>query len=178
MGNRAVITASKSANVAESNDLGIYLHWNGGWDSVKGFLTYCKIKGYTSPERDENGYIQLARVIQNFMKSSTVEVAPCRALDCDNWDNGVYVIENWKIVGRQYFKGKEQHEYDLEEFVKYVDECQPEAERLGEDKIHILLDELKDEPQSLEDRIRRNIRNLDDDTISKIADIIRQITAN
>jgi hypothetical protein len=35
MGNRAVITT-------EQKRIGVYLHWNGGLDSVEGFLTYCK----------------------------------------------------------------------------------------------------------------------------------------
>ncbi len=34
MGNRAVITASKS----KDSGLGIYLHWNGGIESVVAFL--------------------------------------------------------------------------------------------------------------------------------------------
>lgn len=175
MGNRAVITASRSNNIAESNDTGVYIHWNGGWDSVKGFLTYCKIAGFTSPEKDENGYTQLAKVIQNFMRSSIVDVKPCCQLDCDNWDNGVYVIEDWEIVGRKYFDGEEQHEYDLEEFVQYVDECQPEEDRIGADKIHILLDEMNS--HDLEATIKRNTKTLDDETIHKIADIIRTLTA-
>ena len=35
MGNRAVITASLSNDPQTSNDIGIYLHWNGGRDSVE-----------------------------------------------------------------------------------------------------------------------------------------------
>ena len=49
MGNRAVITNSKSFDVANSTDLGVYLHWNGGRDSVEAFLKYCKLKGYRPP---------------------------------------------------------------------------------------------------------------------------------
>ena len=46
MGNRAVITASTVEDVAHSKDIGIYVHWNGGIDYVKAWLTYCKIKGF------------------------------------------------------------------------------------------------------------------------------------
>ena len=47
-------------------------------------------------------------------------------LDCDNWDNGVYIIENWEIVDRKYFDNRaEQHEYDKEEFIEYLDSKQP-----------------------------------------------------
>jgi hypothetical protein len=45
MGNRAVITT-------EDKQLGVYVHWNGGRDSIEAFLLYCKIKGYRAPEND------------------------------------------------------------------------------------------------------------------------------
>ena len=51
MGNRAVITTRK-----DLKDIGVYLHWNGGRDSVEGFITYCKIKGYRPPEYDNYGW--------------------------------------------------------------------------------------------------------------------------
>lgn len=51
MGNRAVITASKSSDVAKSNDIGIYLHWYGGRDSVEAFLKYCELKKIQKPVR-------------------------------------------------------------------------------------------------------------------------------
>lgn len=40
MGNRAVITTSKSKDVKNSKDIGVYLHYNGGRDSVKAFLKH------------------------------------------------------------------------------------------------------------------------------------------
>ena len=66
MGNRAVITTSTDINVSESNDIGVYLHWNGGRDSVEAFLLYCKLKGYRTPEYDNYGWARLCQVIGNF----------------------------------------------------------------------------------------------------------------
>ena len=37
MGNRAVITTKENM---DNNGIGIYLHWNGGRDSVRAFLKY------------------------------------------------------------------------------------------------------------------------------------------
>ena len=54
MGNRAVITASLSNDPQTSNDIGIYLHWNGGRDSVEAFLEYCKRRGFRPPDQDNN----------------------------------------------------------------------------------------------------------------------------
>lgn len=131
MGNRAVITASKSISIANSNDIGIYLHWNGGRDSVEAFLEYCRRRGFRSPDYDNYGWARLCQVIGNFFGGDTsIGIDKCCNLDCDNYDNGVYVIEGWKIIDRKYFNGSEQKEYDLEEMIREIDECQPERDRL------------------------------------------------
>ena len=131
MGNRAVITASTAADVAASRDIGVYLHWNGGRDSVEAFLEYCKRRGFRSPEQDSYGWARLCQVVGNFLGGDlSIGIDQCCKLDCDNFDNGVYIIRNWAIVGRQYFGGSEQHEYNLEDMVRDIDSCQPESDRL------------------------------------------------
>ena len=100
MGNRAVITTSRDNDVSMSNDIGIYLHWNGGRDSVEAFLEYCKRRGFRSPDQDCYGWARLCQVIGNFFGNDlSIGIDRCCNLDCDNWDNGVYIIKNWKIVG-------------------------------------------------------------------------------
>ena len=137
MGNRAVITASTSLEVAKSSDIGVYLHWNGGRDSVEAFLTYCEAKGYRPPEVDNYGWARLCQVIGNFFGGDTsLGIDRCDNLDCDNWDNGVYIIKGWKIIGRQYFdNGIEQSTYDLREMLDEINERQPERERLSEETL-------------------------------------------
>ena len=88
MGNRAVITTSKSLDVARSTDIGVYLHWNGGRDSVEAFLKYCKLKGYRSPETDCYGWARFCQVIGNFFGGGlSLGIDKCCNLDCDNYDN-------------------------------------------------------------------------------------------
>lgn len=151
MGNRAVITASKSLDVARSSDLGLYLHWNGGRDSVEAFLTYCRIQGFTAPDvrmdvalADERArWERLAEVIFNFFdRNSSVDVDSCRRLDCDNWDNGVYVIEGWEIVDRLYKRNSEQQNYPLREMLLAIDEKQPAEMQLGTERINEALAEM------------------------------------
>lgn len=129
MGNRAVITTKEQF---ENDGVGIYLHWNGGRDSVEAFLTYCKRKGYRSLTSDPSyGFARLTQVIANFFGGdSSVGVGPVSHLDCDNYDNGTYIVEGWDIVGREYFTGEEQQEYDLEEMIRAIDFEQPGKERL------------------------------------------------
>lgn len=137
MGNRAVITTKEGD---KNNKIGIYIHWNGGRDSVAGFLKYCKIRGFRTPESDNYGWARLAQVIANFMGGGlSVGIDIVDRLDCNNWDNGVYLIENWEIVGREYFSGIEQDEYPLLDMVIAIDKRQPKEEQLGEDKIKELL---------------------------------------
>lgn len=128
MGNRAVITTK--ANM-DNNGVGVYLHWNGGRDSVRAFLKYCELKGYRAPSDDNYGWARLCQVIGNFFGGSTsLGIDTVNNLDCNNWDNGVYLIEGWEIVGRMYFEGEEQDEYDLVGMLKTINDSMPESERI------------------------------------------------
>lgn len=125
MGNRAVIET-------KSRDIGVYLHWNGGRDSVAAFLLYCKLRGFRSPEYDSYGWARLCQVIGNFFGgglSLGIDI-PSR-LDEDNGDHGVYIIENWNIVNRLYTRDRvEQNVHQLDEMLKAINDSQPESERL------------------------------------------------
>jgi hypothetical protein len=135
MGNRAVITTNE--NRPNNEKLGVYVHWNGGRDSVQGFLTYCKIAGFRNPIHDEYGWARLTQVIANmFGGGLSVGVDTLNRLDCNNGDNGMYIFnEDWEIVDRMYFDGAEQNEYDLKEFVLYLDSNMPKKQQIGTEKI-------------------------------------------
>ena len=128
MGNRAVIATKESWR---NGGVGIYLHWNGGRDSVEAFLKYCDLKGYRSPSNDCYGWARLCQVVGNFFGGSTsVGIDTLWHLDCNNYDNGVYIIDGWEIVDRAYFNGNEQNNYDLNEMLETIDEAMPEQERI------------------------------------------------
>lgn len=126
MGNRCVITTRQNWR---SGGIGIYLHWNGGRDSVEAFLKYCEIRGFMSPSEDNYGWAQLSRVIGNFLGDS-VGIDTMWHLDVDNGDNGVYIIEGWKIIDRKHFDGLEQQSYDPDDMLLSIDEAQPKEEQL------------------------------------------------
>ena len=134
MGNRAVIL-SKNDMLADGkinpNQIGGYLHWNGGRDRVSAFLKYCKLKGYRSPSTDCYGWACLCNVISNFFgdgMSLGIDIAS--RLDCDNYDNGVYIIDHWEIIERLYNHGTEQANYDVDSFVLELNERMPEQNRM------------------------------------------------
>lgn len=131
MGNRAVIVTEENF---KNNGIGVYVHWNGGRDSVEGFLKYCELRGFRTLEEDCYGFARLVQVIANFMGADglSVGVDSIDNLDCDNGDNGVYIIKGWDIVGREYFNGEEQNDYKLNDMLKAIDEAQPKHQQLGE----------------------------------------------
>ena len=73
MGNRAVITTRKAGvNPANSDATGVYLHWNGGRDSVEAFLAYCKLKQVITSEAVSA--LALALVALLIVTTSTTEL--------------------------------------------------------------------------------------------------------
>lgn len=129
MGNRAVITTAEQ-------QIGVYLHWNGGRDSVEAFLAYCKLKGYRPPEQDNYGWARLCQVIGNFFGGIySLGIDKFEKLDYDNWNNGTYIIKNWEIEDRLYLHDddnefEEQQEYDLRDMLLDINDHQPTHDQL------------------------------------------------
>lgn len=101
MGNRAVITASTS----HTKGIGIYLHWNGGIESVQAFLDVAKARGFRDPAYDESyAMARLCGLIHEFFgvdQDTSLGIGTLEQLDCDNYDNGVFVIgKGWEITER------------------------------------------------------------------------------
>jgi hypothetical protein len=121
MGNRAVITFApyKKSNV------GIYLHWNGGRASVEGFLQACHDLGYRTPGGDSSyAMARLIGAIGAFLGGSlSLGVGLCKDLDCDNGDNGLYVIgPDWVIAGREHIREGFREEEDPEKTRQIADQ--------------------------------------------------------
>jgi hypothetical protein len=131
MGNRAIVKP-KGRNV------GVYLHWNGGIDSVTAFLEYCKLKGYRDfggIYSDGYGMARFCQVVGNFFGgglSLGIEDGVEESEEYAEWmDNGIYVIDGWDIYKRiGHESGREG--YELKEMLLEIDNRQPESEQLGE----------------------------------------------
>lgn len=123
--------------------MGIYLHWNGGRDSVSGFLKYCELQGFRAPDRDNYGWARLCQVIANFFGGDglSIGVGPYGEESGKCCDNGTYLIADWHIVGRRHFEETEQNEYDLEEFLIALDGRQPANMQLGTERIKFCMRE-------------------------------------
>lgn len=155
MGNRAVITTRE-------RKVGLYLHWNGGCDTVEPLLRYCELQGYRPPSGDDYGWARLAQVVGNFFGGALSVGVGAYTTDVrmDPGDNGVYVIDGWRIVERLRTERREggsphvvrfaeeregQRGHGFDEMLRAFDEAMPERLRLGEflDAVEVPASELR-----------------------------------
>ena len=152
MGNRAVIGWVDRQGGFNPGSVGVYLHWNGGRDSVEAFLAYCEACGFRSPSEDDYGVARFVQVVCNFFGSSggglSVGVNRIDRLDADNGDNGLYVCRSWNIVERRHFNQEEQNVYPLEGMLNEINQRQPEEMRLTAEQIASTVEQKSARPQS------------------------------
>ena len=150
MGNRAIVKP-KGKNV------GVYLHWNGGIDSVTAFLEYCKLKEYRNfggKFADGYGIARFCQVVGNFFGgglSIGIETDIDESEEYAEFiDNGIYIIDGWDIVERIGApSGREG--YDLYKMLNEIDVKQPLNERLGED--YIMAEEVNENELEVGDKV-------------------------
>lgn len=119
MGNRAVLCFDEHNDEA----IGIYLHWNGGRDSVEAFLKATREVMQDRLPDEQYARARLLQVIGTAIPGNlSFGLAHCANLDCDNGDNGTYVIdsETMTIKDRLFFDDKEQDYHDVDEFAKII----------------------------------------------------------
>jgi hypothetical protein len=103
MGNRAVITLD---NEVSKNSIGIYLHWNGGPESVMAFAEAARHYAIRS---GEYGAARLAQIIGNYFGGSlSMGISTLGKMDLDNGDNGLFQVNFWAdggVVIKQWTDG-------------------------------------------------------------------------
>lgn len=116
MGNRAVIKFGGTSQ-------GIYLHWNGGKESVQAFLDCAKRYHVRGGVKDCYGRARLCQIIGNFFGGTlSLGVDDVRFLDCDNYDNGMFIVnDNWEIEKREY--SHDESPFNQEYYEAVFEEC-------------------------------------------------------
>ena len=100
MGNRAVIVSHDTNFENRGKRIGIYLHWCGSEESIKMFLRLAKERGIRDVDSDyQYFWARFCQVIcDEFSKDGdderSVGIGIVEYLDCENYDNGVYYINN------------------------------------------------------------------------------------
>jgi hypothetical protein len=104
MGNRAVISF-KAKHTKKEDSPSIYLHWQGGRDSVEAFLDASKKLGIRG---DDSTYCmaRMTQIIANFLGGGEtgIGIGSYSNLDTNNGDNGTYWIKNFEIVDREFYR--------------------------------------------------------------------------
>jgi len=119
MGNRAVIAFDKY----EPDAIGLYLHWNGGRDSIDGLLAATQSVMKSRGADSMYARARLVQVIGQFFGGNlSFGMDYCKNLDCDNYDNGVYIVdsETLEITGREFNHGSEQKGHEIDEIKEYA----------------------------------------------------------
>ncbi len=120
MGNRAVISF-KDKHTKKEDSPSIYLHWQGGRDSVEAFLDASKKLGIRG---DDSTYCmaRMTQIIANFLGGGEtgIGIGSYSNLDTNNGDNGTYWIKNFEIVDREFFEHEEQTHHNHEEMVQKI----------------------------------------------------------
>ena len=98
MGNRATLKFKD-----EANQPSIYLHWNGGRASVQAFLNVAKAMELRA---DSYGVARMCQIVGNFFGGNLS--LGCNKEAFDPGDNGIYLIKDFEIVGRENFDGEEE----------------------------------------------------------------------
>jgi hypothetical protein len=126
MGNRAVI-AIKCERIQKELTPSIYLHWNGGRDSVESILKAANIIGIRWGD-PTYACARLSQIIGNWMKGIlSLGVGAYGILDTDNYDNGVYWVSNGEITEREFVRNDEQYNHDQDEMVNSILEANMDA---------------------------------------------------
>lgn len=117
MGNRAIITSTKK-------DIALYMHWNGGRDTVEPLLEACAATGIPSPEKDPSGWSAIASRARNYL-GDHVGLWTYQGDRSSPGDNGIYVIEDWSIKERIKGPRWEQVVHPKDKMLEVLEENMP-----------------------------------------------------
>ena len=145
MGNRAVVTWSKTLNLREP---GIYLHHDGDYNTVRALLEYCRLKEFRKPDEDPYGLARFCQVATNYIGGGLgIGVDICERLDCDNGNNGVYLCKGRDIVSREYACEDEVDYEEILSIMLVINERMPMTEQIDSYKIQHAVSKIQDNDQ-------------------------------
>lgn len=138
MGNRATITTKDGVN-----KFGLYVHWNGGRDTVEAVLNYLVTQDITF--ETELDFLREVKEVYKFAFGNKYDINIWEQCDLDNYDNGVFILDKDKvqIIGRMYAPTTEQNEYDLLEMTEYIEEKMKERNFIKEQYLESVYNKIK-----------------------------------
>lgn len=123
MGNRCLIAFKEKESKKKKEEVPcIYLHWNGGRDSVEAFLDASKRLGVRTNDQFY-GMARMTQIISNYLGGTlSIGISNVGDWDLGFLDNGFYWFDGLEIydITDTYDGFEEQKEYDHEEMVKEI----------------------------------------------------------
>ena len=105
MGNRCVVTTDDVTKENQHQKLGVYLHWCGSKEDVQNILNICKERDIRTPEYDYQyfwaRFCQIAAEYCGKNDTTGIGIDLVSRLDTNNYNNGVYYIDNDFNIVRQ-----------------------------------------------------------------------------
>ena len=105
MGERAVIVLDGTTNINKQEKLGLYLHWQGTKEDVENILKLAKKKDLRKPiEFPREFWANLCHSACEYIgihSNINVGIGLVKNLDCHNYDNGVFYINDGLEIVRQ-----------------------------------------------------------------------------
>lgn len=130
MGDRCVITTCDVTKENQDKKLGVYLHWCGPREDVEKILSECKKKEIRSPEYDYSYFwARFCQIAANYCgaeDTTGIGIDIVSRLDVNNFDNGVYYIDDDFNIARQtdgseLLLSKKSEEEMSEKYIKLSD---------------------------------------------------------
>ena len=105
MGDRCVITTYDVTKENQYKKLGVYLHWYGPREDVESILAKCKERNIRRPDSDYAyfwaRFCQIAADYCGARDVVGIGIDIVSRLDVNNFDNGVYYIDDDFNIARQ-----------------------------------------------------------------------------
>lgn len=124
MGNRAFLYSEKTT--AGHRGLGVYLHWNGGPDSVIPLIRYCKLRKFR-PFSDGYGVARLCQVMGNFFGGTlSLGVEFAKPDEVDTNHTPYCITDDWEIKNLDDYRNDDWPSDDqVLEFMIELNKSQP-----------------------------------------------------
>lgn len=123
--------------IAKDATIGLRLNGNGDRNSVKAFLRYAEYAQLPSINADDKWISPFITMLQNFFRDNNdairlETVDPQHLGDKTDYDNGIYVLEDYEIVDRINSPADTSPEHRIHDRLLSIDSTQPLVNQLGD----------------------------------------------
>lgn len=118
MGDRAVFCFRETGfDNGDYTGPGVYIHWLYGDDKAEAYMRLAKELNLRTEDPGVEAAHLAHLMLLNEGLNETIEVGDISDLDCNNYDNGLYVVKKWNIE-KKFFS--EEYKFDEKQVEKFL----------------------------------------------------------